>query len=87
MENCFLTATFPYYIVKFVCNRIFIDAQIQPPPQHIAIIMDGNGRWAKAKQLPRSSGHQKGVQAVRKIVKLETLTEYKFIYSISLLTS
>ena len=41
----------------------------QPPPQHIAIIMDGNGRWAKAKYLPRSSGHQKGVQTVRKIVK------------------
>ena len=41
----------------------------QPPPQHIAIIMDGNGRWAKAKHLPRSSGHQKGVQTVRKIVK------------------
>ena len=39
------------------------------PPQHIAIIMDGNGRWAKSKHLPRSSGHQKGVQAVRKIVK------------------
>jgi len=39
------------------------------PPQHIAIIMDGNGRWAKAKHLPRSSGHQKGVQTVRKIVK------------------
>tara|TARA_X000000368_G_scaffold9115_1_gene7160 strand:- start:39 stop:785 length:747 start_codon:yes stop_codon:yes gene_type:complete len=38
-------------------------------PKHIAIIMDGNGRWAKAKHLPRSSGHQKGVQTVRKIVK------------------
>ena len=41
----------------------------QPPPQHIAIIMDGNGRWAKARHMPRSSGHQKGVQTVRKIVK------------------
>ena len=39
------------------------------PPRHIAIIMDGNGRWAKSKGLPRSSGHQKGVQALRKIVK------------------
>ena len=38
-------------------------------PKHIAIIMDGNGRWAKARHLPRSSGHQKGVQTVRKIVK------------------
>ena len=41
----------------------------KPAPKHIAIIMDGNGRWAKANHLPRSSGHQKGVQTVRKIVK------------------
>lgn len=38
-------------------------------PAHIAIIMDGNGRWAKAKHLPRAHGHQKGVQTVREIVK------------------
>ena len=38
-------------------------------PKQIAIIMDGNGRWAKSKQLPRSSGHQKGVQSIRRIVK------------------
>ncbi len=37
--------------------------------KHIAIIMDGNGRWAKAKHLPRAHGHQKGVQTVREIVK------------------
>ena len=55
-----------------------------PPPQHIAIIMDGNGRWAKSRHLPRSSGHQKGVQAVRKIVKhsaklgVKTLTLFAF---------
>jgi len=55
-----------------------------PPPQHIAIIMDGNGRWAKSKHLPRSSGHQKGVQSVRKIVKhcaklgVNTLTLFAF---------
>ena len=54
------------------------------PPQHIAIIMDGNGRWAKSKQLPRSSGHQKGVQSVRRIVKhcakigVNTLTLFAF---------
>ena len=38
-------------------------------PHHIAIIMDGNGRWAKSRHLPRSKGHQRGVQTVRKIVK------------------
>ena len=54
------------------------------PPQHIAIIMDGNGRWAKSRHLPRSSGHQKGIQTVRKIVKhcaklgVNTLTLFAF---------
>ena len=55
-----------------------------PPHQHIAIIMDGNGRWAKSKHLPRSSGHQKGVQTVRRVVKhcaklgVNTLTLFAF---------
>jgi undecaprenyl diphosphate synthase len=54
------------------------------PPKHIAIIMDGNGRWAKSKHLPRSSGHQRGVRSVRKIVKhcakigVNTLTLFAF---------
>ena len=54
------------------------------PPKHIAIIMDGNGRWAKSKHLPRSSGHKRGVQSVRKIVKhcakigVNTLTLFAF---------
>ena len=54
------------------------------PLKHIAIIMDGNGRWAKSKHLPRSSGHQRGVQSVRKIVKhcakigVNTLTLFAF---------
>ncbi len=38
-------------------------------PQHVAIIMDGNGRWAKTRGLPRTAGHRKGVEAVRNIVK------------------
>ena len=38
-------------------------------PNHIAIIMDGNGRWAKTKGLPRLEGHRSGVRAVRKITK------------------
>ncbi len=37
-------------------------------PKHIAIIMDGNGRWAKSKGKPRVFGHKKGVSAVRKTV-------------------
>lgn len=41
----------------------------QPNPQHVAIIMDGNGRWAQARGLPRTEGHRKGVEAVRRTVK------------------
>jgi undecaprenyl diphosphate synthase len=39
-------------------------------PQHIAVIMDGNGRWAQRRHLPRIAGHRQGVQAVRDIIKL-----------------
>jgi undecaprenyl diphosphate synthase len=57
---------------------------VKAPPKHIAIIMDGNGRWAKSRGLPRSSGHQKGVNSVRTIVKhcakigVNTLTLFAF---------
>ncbi|WP_342219497.1 isoprenyl transferase [Rickettsiella endosymbiont of Miltochrista miniata] len=53
-------------------------------PRHIAIIMDGNGRWAKHRHLPRVLGHQEGVKAVRKVIKLcgeigiEVLTLFAF---------
>ena len=53
-------------------------------PRHIAIIMDGNGRWAVSRRLPRALGHQAGVKAVRKIVeycakeKIEALTLFAF---------
>lgn len=52
--------------------------------RHVAIIMDGNGRWAKKRGLPRSLGHQRGVEAVRRLVRglkpmgLECLTLYAF---------
>jgi len=52
--------------------------------RHVAIIMDGNGRWAKARHLPRVVGHQRGVEAVRRLVRsladsdLECLTLYAF---------
>lgn len=38
-------------------------------PQHVAIIMDGNGRWAKQRKLPRTAGHARGVQSVRRVVE------------------
>lgn len=40
-----------------------------PPPAHIAIIMDGNGRWAQARAMPRIIGHRRGVEAVRRTVR------------------
>ena len=43
--------------------------QTLPPPVHVAIIMDGNGRWAMARDLPRSAGHKRGAESVRKSVK------------------
>ncbi|SKB83698.1 polyprenyl diphosphate synthase [Sphingopyxis flava] len=55
-----------------------------PRARHVAIIMDGNGRWAKKRHLPRVAGHRAGVEAVRKIVRaagdlgLEALTLYAF---------
>ncbi|MEO6093343.1 MAG: polyprenyl diphosphate synthase [Novosphingobium sp.] len=52
--------------------------------RHVAIIMDGNGRWARRRRLPRAVGHQRGVEAVRRLVRaarstgLEALTLYAF---------
>ncbi|RIY01566.1 isoprenyl transferase [Aureimonas flava] len=53
-------------------------------PKHVAIIMDGNGRWAKARGLPRTMGHRRGVEAVRQAVRtarelgIEYLTLFAF---------
>ena len=56
----------------------------QDRAKHVAIIMDGNGRWAKRRGLPRAVGHQRGVEAVRRLVRglrpmgLDCLTLYAF---------
>jgi undecaprenyl diphosphate synthase len=53
-------------------------------PRHVAIIMDGNGRWAKKRFLPRAAGHRAGVEAVRRVsrearaIGIEALTLYAF---------
>ncbi len=53
-------------------------------PRHVAIIMDGNGRWAKARHLPRVAGHRKGIETVRTVSRaarslgIEVLTLYAF---------
>ena len=58
--------------------------QTGPVPRHIAIIMDGNGRWAKQRRLPRLAGHRRGVEAIRRILQecldqgIEFLTLFAF---------
>ncbi|MGH6675914.1 MAG: polyprenyl diphosphate synthase, partial [Xanthobacteraceae bacterium] len=54
-------------------------------PRHVAIIMDGNGRWAAARGLPRVEGHRRGVEALRKTVRAaaDIGISYLTIYSFS----
>jgi len=61
---------------------------VMPPfeaPRHVAIIMDGNGRWAAARGLPRAEGHRRGVEAVRRTVRAagEIGIKYLTIFSFS----
>ncbi|MDR0879729.1 MAG: isoprenyl transferase [Clostridioides sp.] len=65
-------------------NKNTLEIDLENVPTHIAIIMDGNGRWAKARFLPRTAGHVAGVEAIRDIVKkcsslgVKYLTLYAF---------
>lgn len=54
-------------------------------PSHIAIIMDGNGRWAKARELERAEGHKEGVNAVRRVVEaaIKASVQYLTLYAFS----
>ena len=59
---------------------------VQPVPKHIAIIMDGNGRWARGKTLPRIAGHREGVNSVREITRVcgEIGVQYLTLYTFSI---
>ncbi|EJO5348184.1 isoprenyl transferase [Clostridium botulinum] len=65
-------------------NKTEINLDMNNIPKHIAIIMDGNGRWAKERNLPRTMGHKAGVETIREIVKecntlgVKYLTLYAF---------
>ena len=67
-----------------LCKGLNMSDTIIINPEHIAIIMDGNGRWAKAKGLPRTLGHKKGMDCVRSTVEacseknIEALTLFAF---------
>ncbi len=56
-----------------------------PPPNHVAVIMDGNGRWAKSRGLPRLEGHRRGVNAVRETIEgaAEAGVRYLTLFSFS----
>jgi undecaprenyl diphosphate synthase len=60
-------------------------ADLPPPPVHVAIIMDGNGRWAKSRGLPRTAGHKRGAEAVRRTVEAarEMGVSYLTLYGFS----
>lgn len=66
-------------------NKTMTDSsKINPPPRHIAIIMDGNNRWAKSRGLPSLAGHKAGVDSVREVISgcveqgVEALTLFAF---------
>jgi len=62
-----------------------IDCAAAGIPRHVAIIMDGNGRWAQKRGLPRTAGHKQGVETVRDVVRAagELGIEYLTLYSFS----
>ena len=65
-------------------SELIYDIDLDNVPTHIAIIMDGNGRWAKKRFLPRTAGHKAGVETIREVVKecsrlnVKYLTLYAF---------
>ena len=60
-------------------NKEEIQIDFDNIPKHIAIIMDGNGRWAKQRKLPRSMGHKAGVETIRRILKEADRLGVKYI--------
>lgn len=79
-----------YLVLGFFCSKnkynktSSIELDMNNIPQHIAIIMDGNGRWAKERNLPRTLGHKAGIETIRDIVSecsklgVKYLTLYAF---------
>ena len=68
----------------FFKKKVAEELDMSNIPRHIGIIMDGNGRWAKARNLPRSAGHKMGAETLKKIVKyadslgVKVITAYAF---------
>jgi undecaprenyl diphosphate synthase len=66
-----------------LARALTVDPSLKP--RHIAVIMDGNGRWAKARSLPRLAGHRAGTQALRRVIEacVEFEIPYLTIYAFS----
>lgn len=57
---------------KKTAKDVYGRVDVQRLPRHVAVIMDGNGRWAKKRGLPRSAGHRAGVERVRTIIRMSS---------------
>ena len=66
-------------------STTFAIPKLASTPRHIAIIMDGNGRWATKRKLPRIAGHKKGVNVVRTMAQacIERGVEYLTLFAFS----
>lgn len=60
-------------------SELIYNIDLENVPNHIAIIMDGNGRWAKKRFLPRTAGHKAGVETIREVVKECSRLNIKYI--------
>ena len=72
-------------VVQFPAARTKTSAATQPLPRHVAVIMDGNGRWAKARGLSRQAGHRAGTENIRRVIEhfAERGVRYLTLYAFS----
>lgn len=71
-----MSIRFPFFKRK---KKKVNETKIESVPNHVAIIMDGNGRWAKGRGLPRNAGHKEGMNTVKEIVKVAANSGVKIL--------
>jgi undecaprenyl diphosphate synthase len=62
-----------------VQKKLFAQIDLSRVPKHVAIIMDGNGRWAKKRGLPRIAGHRAGIESLRETINIAVKTGIKYL--------
>ena len=62
-----------------VQDKLFKQIDITKVPNHVAVIMDGNGRWAKKQGKSRNLGHQEGINSVHRIIKASIKLKVKYL--------